>query len=144
MGQKIEKFFKGYGTFVGKISELPSEDMPYYRVHYEDTCSDGEDIHEDDISEYVVGAAFPGSSEARRLSNCSKCRCQVSVALKKAFALLLIIEVHSTRRQSERLGKEMNGGRRKKIDISSIMMGRTFNHALDHLVANTRASLRRG
>ena len=41
--------------------------MPYYRVHYED--GDGEDIHEDDISEYVVGAAFPGSSEARRLSN---------------------------------------------------------------------------
>ena len=67
VGQVIEKFFKGYGTFSGKISEVPWKDWPYYRVHYED--GDGEDIHEDDISKYVVGAAFPGSSEARRLSN---------------------------------------------------------------------------
>ena len=67
IGQVIEKFFKGYGMFVGKIAELPSEDMPFYRVVYED--GDAEDIHEDDISKYVVGAAFPGSSEARRLAN---------------------------------------------------------------------------
>jgi hypothetical protein len=53
VGQVIEKFFKGYGTFAGKISALPTENMPYYRVYYED--GDGEDIHEDDISEYVVG-----------------------------------------------------------------------------------------
>ena len=66
VGQVVEKYFKGYGTFVGKIAELPSEDMPYYRVVYED--GDAEDIHEDDISDYVVGAAFPGSNEARRLS----------------------------------------------------------------------------
>lgn len=56
VGQVIEKFFKGYGTFSGKISVLPTADMPYYRVYYED--GDGEDIHQDDISEYVVGAAF--------------------------------------------------------------------------------------
>ena len=54
VGQVIEKFFKGYGTFSGKISVLPTADMPYYRVYYED--GDGEDIHQDDISEYVVGA----------------------------------------------------------------------------------------
>ena len=51
LGDKIRKNFPGYGFFEGEITRLPTNERPYYRVEYED--DDTEDIHANDISQYV-------------------------------------------------------------------------------------------
>ena len=52
IGDKIRKSFPGHGVFVGTIVRLPTSDSPYYGVYYSD--GDSEDIHDDDISQYVA------------------------------------------------------------------------------------------
>ena len=52
LGDKIRKNFPGYGIFEGAITRLPTNELPYYGVKYED--GDSEDIHADDMSQYVA------------------------------------------------------------------------------------------
>lgn len=52
IGDKICKNFPGHGFFGGEITRLPTSERPYYRVEYED--DDSEDIHANDISQYVA------------------------------------------------------------------------------------------
>lgn len=47
IGTEFYKVFPGAGRFRGTVQSLPSEDMPYFRVEYED--GDVEDMDEDEI-----------------------------------------------------------------------------------------------
>ena len=53
IGQRISKTFPVGGVFVGVITILPTGGQPYYRVYYPED-SDEEDIHQDEIGQYIV------------------------------------------------------------------------------------------
>ena len=52
VGDKVRKSFPGHGVFEGKITKIPTDEFPYYRVEYED--GDSEDINANDVSQYVA------------------------------------------------------------------------------------------
>ena len=70
IGQRIRKFFPRIGHCEGIITMLPIIGHPYYRVrfHRVDVHLDNqEDIHQDEISNYVVGAVVPEALNPSRV-----------------------------------------------------------------------------
>ena len=53
IGQRMKKFFPGFGECEGVITMLPTEGYPWYRVRYLADDKE-EDIHRDDISKYAT------------------------------------------------------------------------------------------